>query len=182
MIRIRLLLVAASLLTVACAPTPLVRLAGDPPQAEPLTQPYKDLHPAADGVRRFVRACETGQWEMAWDGLSKQTRLALSVRARPAGARGIDLLRPLPADADPGLRQLHVGDALQRFALPGAKEFNVPEEVWPVEQRYDGRRLEAAVAVKDAAGASRQVVVAFEDAGWRIHNPKLEGPGAGDAP
>ena len=164
----------------ACAPTPVVRLAGDPPQAEPLTTAHDGMHPAADGVRRYVDACRAGRWEMAWDALSKQTRMALTLRARPAGARGIDLLRPLPTDADPGLRQLHLGDALARFVVADARSYEVPTEIWPVDQRYDGRRLETDVKVTDAAGKIRAVRVAFEDAGWRVHNPKLENA-AGEA-
>lgn len=174
------LALAAALIASGCGTTTLVRLAGDPPQAAALTEPYQDLHPAEDGVRRFVDACRAGQWEVAWDALSKQTRAALTLRARPAGARGIDLLRPLPPDADPGIQQLHVGDALTRFARIDAKAFHIAAEVWPVDQRYDGRRLEATVQI-EGAGGKRAVVVAFEDAGWRLHNPKLEGPGGAGA-
>ena len=164
---------AALALLVACAPDQIIRLDGDPAEAAPLTTAFEALHPAADGVRRYVDAVRSERWEQAWSCLSASTRAALTLRGKPLGLRGIDLLRPLPEGADAGLRRLHAGEALAAFALPGAKEFEVPESPWPVEQTYDGRRLETRVVVKGEGAAQRTLTLAFEGAGWRIHDPTL---------
>lgn len=165
----------------ACTPVVLTRLDGDPAQAAPLTTPYSALDASADGVRRYVDAVRKGEWELAWAALSASTRAALSARARIVGADGMDLLRPLPPGADIGLQRVHVGDPLAAFALVDARSYNTPQTPWPVEQTYDGRRLEATVVVEGAENHRREVLVAFEGAGWRIHNPSLTGARAIEA-
>lgn len=173
-LRERAALVALASLA-ACAPASVVRLDGDPPEAAPLTSPYQALDPCADGVRRFVDAARAGNWELAWAALSQGTRQALQARAQVLGLQGIDLLRPLPGDADLGARRLHIGDPLAVFALADAAAYTTPTSPWPVEQPYDGRRLEGQVTVRGRSGAARTVVVAFEGAGWRVHDPRLQG-------
>jgi hypothetical protein len=158
-----------------CAPTKIWRLDGDPPQAAALTTPYVDLHPAADGARRYVQACRTGHWEAAWAALSKQTRGALSARANAIGGHGLDLLRPLTAGADEGLKRLHIGDPLAHFALADARTYAVVDEPWPIDKPYDGRRLEARVHI-EGVSTKRDIIVAFEDDGWRVHDPHLAAP------
>lgn len=159
----------------------VTRLEGDPPQAAPLTTPYEAIDASADGVRRYVDAVRRGRWELAWAALSASTRAALAARARIVGAEGMDLLRPLPQGADVGLQRVHVGDPLAAFALTDAKTYTTPQSPWPVAQAYDGRRLEATVQVVGAGTSRRDVLVAFEGAGWRIHNPTLTGAKAIEA-
>jgi hypothetical protein len=180
----RLQRVGAVLLTLAlasCTKTVLTRLDGDPAQAAPLTTPYTAIDASADGVRRYVEAVRKGQWELAWAALSASTRAALTARARIIGAEGMDLLRPLPTGADIGLQRVHIGDPLAAFALSDARTYSTPQSPWPVEQTYDGRRLEATVVIEGAQDHRREVLVAFEGAGWRIHNPTLTGARAIEA-
>lgn len=167
---------AMSMLTVlfvACAAPPIERLYDEPKAAATYTKPTASAPPVADAINRFIAAVRKGATEEANEGLSRRTRMALEMRARTVGLRGVDLLRPPGDKLSASARKLFVLDPIARFTLRNLKTIRVGERPWPMTKPHDGRALRWSAELVDKTGKTREVTLLFEGISWRIHNPSL---------
>jgi hypothetical protein len=156
-------------ITVGCGGTQLDRLEGDPPSTHAYTTPATDrVHPAVDGVQRFLAAMKAGNLDAAFRQLSRDTRQALDDRAAKANLTGTDLLRLGKMPVGNSLQGALPFDPIAVFVVPDVETFQVvPTPADANEQRLN---------VTGKGGRARELVLKFEGYGWRIHQPALPFP------
>ncbi len=166
---------AAALAAVACSAPTIERLDGEPDSARPFTTERTDIvSPAVDGLQRFVKAMEDGRVEAAWLQLSNETRAALRKRAATVNKNGVDLIRPMPADAKGGpLEDAWIADPIALFAMRAATSFKALEAPMAAHVPAEGHLVEQQVELTDAAGKQKTVTMRFEGVAWCVHHPSL---------
>jgi len=151
-----------------CGAMEIDHLEGEPPSAEPFSQPIiRRTHPAIAGLQRFVAAMQRNQADLAYAQLSADTRKSLQARAGTAGIRGVDLLR---------LKKLPVGNTMQgAVAFDPVAMFVVNDiaTLQLVATSNDGANVEQKVQMTTKDGKSRVVLMRYEPYSWRIHQPTI---------